>query len=421
MWWRARLVVPMAAPLIEDGAVLVLDGRVAAVGRWRDVASEASGRVTDLGEVVLLPGLVNTHAHLDYTHFAGALSPPRRFTDWVQGVLGLKAQWSYSEYAASWLEGARQLLASGCTTVLDFEAVPELLPECWDNTTLRVVSALELTGVRSGRSPSEIVEAAVAWVEGCRHPRSRGALGPHAPYSTRPELVRRAAEVVRQRGWVVSMHVAESEDEYEMFRGGSGPMYDWLRAQRDMSDCGAQTPVQRVAEAGLLGPEAVLVHVNYLGPGDAELLGASGCTVVHCPRSHAYFGHAPFPLEALRKAGVRLGLGTDSLMSVRKLGKRLPQLDFRAELTAAWSCSGWSPEEVLRAATVSGGEALGQAGEIGVLRAGAWADAVVWSYEGSAAEVVEAWVSGTGPQEISVMSGGRWVVNGGHVVLGEGL
>ena len=150
---RARVILPLSQPAIEDGAVFVLKGRIAAIGRWRDLRRKAPARVHDLGEAVLLPGLINAHCHLDYTDMAGAIPPPRSFLDWIEAIIAIKAAWDYSDYAQSWLNGAKQLLRSGCTTVADIEAVPELLPEVWTATPLRVVSFLELISVRRRQRP----------------------------------------------------------------------------------------------------------------------------------------------------------------------------------------------------------------------------------------------------------------------------
>ncbi len=411
MLLRSRIVLAVTAPPLEDGAVLISGNRITAVGRWMDLQSCAEGPVLDLGEVVLLPGLVNAHCHLDYTRFAGHLAPPRRFTDWLQGVLGLKAEWSFSEFAASWLTGAGQLLHTGCTSVMDFEAVPELLPDVWQGTPLRVISAMELTGVRAGRRPEDILAEALARVDRLEPPEGKSiALAPHAPYSTRPELLRLAAEAARTRGMRLACHVAESADEFEMFMEASGPMYQWLKSQRDMIDCGKGSPVRHVAAQGLLGTNTLLVHVNHLAEGDAELIAKSGASVVHCPRSHEYFDHALFPYRRLRDAGVPVGLGTDSLLSVRKTSQEAPRLSVFAEMQAFLRAHPEvPPEEVLSMATVESSRVMGRGGELGELREGALADLAVVPFGGRCQEAAAAVVH-HGSEVPRVMIGGRWVV-----------
>src|SRR5436190_7348461 len=128
---RARVVLPVCGPTIRDGAVSIRGNRISAVGRWRDLAREDDSSVTDLGNVVLLPGLINAHCHLDYTHMAGHFAPPKSFTEWLRQITGTKAGWALSDYADSWQAGAEMLLRSGTTTVADIEAVPQLLPKAW--------------------------------------------------------------------------------------------------------------------------------------------------------------------------------------------------------------------------------------------------------------------------------------------------
>ena len=110
---RARTILPVSQPPIENGAVVVSGNRICAVGSWPDLQSLSGGKVFDLGEVILLPGLVNAHCHLDYTDMAGKLPPPKTFTDWIALITAAKAEWSFSDYACSWLHGAHMLLRNG--------------------------------------------------------------------------------------------------------------------------------------------------------------------------------------------------------------------------------------------------------------------------------------------------------------------
>lgn len=418
---RARLVLPICRPPIENGAVALAGDRIVAVGSWPEVAAQAGGPVHDLGEQVLLPGLVNAHCHLDYTDMAGLIPPPRHFTDWIKSITALKAGWSYSEFAASWLAGARMLLRSGTTTVGDVEAVPELLPELWDATPLRVCSFLEMTGVKSRRQPRLILQEAVTKIDALPHPRCRAWLSPHAAYSTTPELLRLSARCARERGWRLATHVAESAEEFEMFRHARGPMFEWLRRnERDMSDCGYGSPVQCLARHGYLSERLLAIHVNYLAPGDERLLAEEAVSVVHCPRSHAYFGHAPFPYRALAAAGVNVCLGTDSLVSVLRDRGQPPQLDLFVELRAfAAAFPEVAPSILLQMVTVNAARALGLTGRVGELSGGAFADCIALPFSGSATEAAAAVVQTAGGVA-STMIGGQWVEWNRHPAGGAG-
>ena len=365
MLLRARIILPISSPPIEDGGVLISKNRVTALGRWRDLSQTATEPVTDLGQVILLPGLVNAHCHLDYTDMSGQPAP-KQFPDWIKGLLARKAAASYADYAQAWLRGAAMLLRTGVTTVGDIEAVPELLPDVWSSTPLRVASFLEMTGVQSRRAPEAIVQEAAAKITSLQPQRGFVGLSPHALYSTTPALLRATAELATLHNWRTTMHVAESIDEFEMCVHGRGPLFDWLKSQRDMSDCGQGTPVQQVRRNGLLGERFLAIHANYLEPADIEALAQTRSSVVHCPRSHAYFRHQRFLYQELADARVNVCLGTDSLASVIAKRPLDQELNLFTEMQAfAASNPGVTPSGILRLATCNGARALGLQGSVG--------------------------------------------------------
>jgi len=159
----------------------------------------------------------------------------------------------------------------------------------------------------------------------------------------------------------------------------------------------------------LLGSNLLAVHVNYLAPGDAALLGERRVNVVHCPRSHMYFQHDPFPARELAQAGVNLSLGTDSLASVHHVRKQTIDLDMLAEMrTFAANGNGWPPEIILRMATINGARALGMAGKIGELCPGAFADLIAVPISRSEENLYEAVIQHRG-DVAAAMIDGRWV------------
>jgi cytosine/adenosine deaminase-related metal-dependent hydrolase len=408
MLLRARIVLPISSPPIENGAVLLSGNRVAAVRPWPDLASSSGGPALDLGAVILLPGLVNAHCHLDYTEMTG-LPPQRQFPDWIKGLLALKAAAGYSDYAQAWLRGAKMLLRTGATTVADIEAVPELLPDVWASTPLRVFSFLEMTDVKSRREPANILREAAVKIRSLSRARGFAGLSPHAPYSTSPALLRRAAALARRRRWRVAMHVAESSEERQMYVRRSGPMFDWLKSQRDMSDCAGRSPVQQVRQCGLLGPNFLAIHANYVDSADIAALARSGASVAHCPRSHAYFGHAPFPYARLAAAGVNIALGTDSLASMRVSRRARPELNMFEEMRAFSAAHPRvAPETVVRMATRNGARALGWEGRLGGIFENALADLIAIPFDGKKEDSWAAAVHHAG-EAAAVMIDGRWV------------
>ena len=446
MLLRARIVLPLSQPPIEDGAVLISGERITAVGRWSDLAHATGRPATDLGESILLPGLINAHCHLDYTDMAGKIAPPKVFSDWIKAILALKAEWSYSDFAQSWLRGAQMLLGNGTTTVADMEAVPELVPDIWSTTPLRVISFRELINLKGGDLARELVQTAAGeWatlgntanVESPNdspepqepvpsHPRTlpgreklastaqvssaaRVGLSPHAPYSTTSPLLQCAAQMARRHRWLLTTHIAESEAEFEMFMRRRGALYDWLRSQRDMSDCGHVSPVQYLEGCEYLSENLLGIHVNYLASDDAAILARHKVNVVHCPISHRYFGHRCFPYPELAKAGLNIALGTDSLASTPKSNKQAPELNLFAEMQVF--ANQWpelSPTTILRMSTLNPAAALGRGGQIGEISPNALADLIVLPFAGNMGSAEEAVLHHAGPVHRSMING-QWV------------
>ncbi len=410
---RARAVAPISRPPVHNGAVWIRGCRIRAVGSWNHVSRDApaSARVFDLGNCTIMPGLVNSHAHLDYTDMAGQFLPPCSFTDWIKLITEAKSSWTQNDFRTSWLKGARMLLESGATTVADIEAIPDLLPEVWHSTPLRIVSFVEMTGVRSRLDPETMVANTVARAMALLDGRNGIGLSPHAPYSTTPALLRLSAEAARSRGWLLATHVAESVEEHEMFRNTRGPMFDWLsRNGRDMSDCGGCSPVGILKRLGVLGPGLLAIHANCVDSADIGLLARHHASVVHCPRSHAYFRHPPFAYERMRRAGIRVCLGTDSLATVlksRQQGFRLDLFEEMREFANAFQSA--HPRQILRLATVHPAAALGFAGCVGRLENGCLADLVAVPFDGDGRRPEETILAHTGPVCAS-MIGGFWAI-----------
>src|SRR6266850_4867428 len=406
---RSRAVLPISSPPIPDGAVKVNGQQISWVGRWSDLSAADRVDVTDLGETVLLPGLVNAHCHLDYTAMGGKLRPPRRFSEWIQTLVSLKATWTEQDFATSWLSGAEMLLRTGTTTVCDVEAIPALIPSMWHQTPLRVISFRELIALKDNVETAALIQKAVdEWLALDAH--TRVGLSPHSPYTTTVGLLQQAARIAKEQRWPLTTHVAESEEEFEMFMYRNGPLYDWLKGQRDMSDCGHGSPVAYLEKTGYLKSNLIAAHVNHLWRDDAATLARRQVHVVHCPRSHDYFRHLRFPRADLESANVNICLGTDSLASVRKIAGKPFELNLFAEMQMfAAEYPEVPPGTILKMATINGARALGRKGQFGELASKACADVIVLPFEGNLAHVCESVLHHTG-DVIASMIGGQWVL-----------
>ena len=390
---RAKLVVPMGQPPIEDGAVAIEGDKIVAIGP----ASEVTGDVRDLGEVVLAPGLINAHCHLDYTNLAGQVPYRGSFIDWINALVALKQRQSESQYVGAVKAGLEQLRKSGTTTVVNIECVREVIDQV-ASSPVRVLWCLELIDFKQTTPAEHLVEEALAFAE--KNADRQFGLSPHSPYTASAELYRLASRWAREKQWLLTTHLAESEEEEDMFRRGTGHMYDTLRrAGRDMSDCKRLGPVQLLHEMGVFSPSCLAAHFNCVTPADVKLFAQTGAHVVHCARSHRFFHRPTALLETLMHEGINVCLGTDSCAS----NDRLDMFAEMQELAHAFPR--WSAEEILTLATLNGAKALNRAGKLGTLAAGASADLIAVPLSGPVVDPYEAVVFAEAPVSFVMIEG----------------
>ena len=372
---RARILVPIASPPILNGAVRIEGETVTALGPAADLLPAPGEEVVDLDQHLLLPGLINAHCHLDYSMLRFAISPQRSFTQWIQRINALKRCLDTEDYLAAIHKGFRELQHWGTTTVCNIESFPELLPRIAP-PPVRTWWFYEMIDVRHRTATEEVVSGALTFFD--QNPALLGGWGlsPHAPYTASRTLYELSNACSARHNMPLTTHLAESREEFCMFRDAEGPLYEFLNhLQRPMSDCGhGQTPFATLWNSGCIDQRWILAHMNELTEGDLQLLAEAPRErlphVVHCPGSHHYFGHAPFQFRALQALGVNLCTGTDSLASTDTLNL------FQELRRLGESEPGLSPLTLLETATVNPARALGMAGKLGQISPGALADLI---------------------------------------------
>jgi cytosine/adenosine deaminase-related metal-dependent hydrolase len=372
---RARVVVTMDGPPIEDGAVAISGDKVVDVGKFSEISPRQSGEeVVDLGDQTLLPGLINAHCHLDYTSLRGKIPPPTSFVDWIRRINAEKAKLSTADYLASINEGFAEAKRFGTTTIANLTAFPELIRQIQDE--IRTWWFAELIDVRDVERANEVVDRAVAslrWTE------NRG-LAPHTLFTASPNLFRRCDELAGRDKMLLTTHLAESREEMSMFHDASGALYEFVKGiGRNMSDCGGKTPLEKfVGRLEKTSPPWIVAHLNELSESDFDLLARSTNKfhVVHCPRSHKYFGHSPFRFERLAALGFHICLGTDSLASNDDLSLFAEMREFQKRFP------GVSPKEILSMVTLNPARALARQPALGQIKPGACADLIAIPIDG---------------------------------------
>jgi aminodeoxyfutalosine deaminase len=309
-------------------------------------------REINLGESILMPGLVNAHCHFDYTHMVDLVPFEGSFSNWVRRITELKREWSDDDYRNSIREGILQSLKFGTTAVANWVCFPQTIP---DEKHLRICWFWEQIAFQTGIDRS-------TWQDWVQKPQKQfhlwsGALAPHAPYTCRSDVIEEAARWSSEQNMPWSIHVAESNEEFEMFWSKKGVLFErLLKLGRDSNDCGNRTPLETVRKAVQAhDAKVLLIHVNQVNEMDLDWLGSvtEKIAVVHCPRSHAFFQHTEFPVTEFMKRKILIALGTDSLASNGDLSM------FREMKSFSDKYSQIDPETVVRMATIHGAKALG--------------------------------------------------------------
>lgn len=381
----ARWIIPVSHPPIENGAVLVEKERIQFVGP-REAAPQKAGPVVDLGDSLLLPGLVNAHGHLELSALKGKVPPADSFTQWVKEVTHQKALLTREDVRKGMNNGIASLLQGGTTTLAD-HCHPGSL---WLATPLRRIPFWEVLGAHPQRAREALGKARQRAVQ------EGGFISPHSLYAVHEEILE---EIFNPPQSLRSIHVLESDDENLFFRKQTGPLAVYVQERGGDLSFPVSSPVKWLAANHWLKHGTLLVHGNHLIEEEMDLLASSGAGVVHCPGSHAFFRHRRFPLEELHKKGVPIALGTDSLASNEDLSMLREMRILKENYPVL------SNEEILRMATLEGAKLLGMDDRIGSLEVGKKADLIAVKMEPGTSDPLESILQA--PEVSLSMIGGR--------------
>ena len=421
--YRASWVLPMVQPPIANGAVAVERDRITYVGPASDAPH---GTVMDLGDAALMPGLVNVHTHLELTplrHMLEGLD----FAEWIRMLIHLRRTGlsDPADVEVGARIGIAEGLLRGITTYADTS-----------DTGAPVMNAMTAMGVRGvvykevfGPDPKQCDGSMAGLRDAVRDLRTLATemvhvgVSPHAPYSVSKGLFGAVAAYAIEAQLPMAVHLAESAFEEALVVRGEGPYADsWRSRGIDPAGARARSSVALLCEAGALGAKPLIIHAVRVDAEDIALLAGHDCAVAHCPVSNARFGHGIAPLQELLDAGIRVGIGTDSVAS----NNRMDLLDESrvAHLMACTRTQSWHAfpaAQALWRATAGGAEALRLWSGLGTLSVGSPADLCAFPLDGLAAwpvaDVCDALVHGVaGSAARMTMTGGEIRVRDGALV-----
>ena len=317
--YRARYIFSIMQPPVRDGVLVIDQGQVRFIGQ-----SAGTIPLIDLGNAAIVPGLCNAHTHLELSSFDTPLGHPgQAFPAWIREVVHWRRaqvgtpEEQLSQRAAAVQRGRQESTASGVMEIRDI-ASPGW-QSGWYHAPLAATNShifQEVLGLSTARSEAifQAVEAVLS------QPGSKpNGISPHAPYTVGVELLTKLCALSKQQRIPVAMHLAESLDELELLQSHSGAFYGLLTELDAWDPAAIPRGIRPQEYLKLLAAadRALVIHGNYLGDEDFAFLAARAdhMSLVYCPRTHHYFGHARYPLPEILAKGVRVQLGTDSRAS----------------------------------------------------------------------------------------------------------
>ncbi len=387
---QARWILPVDAPPIEGGVVSIADGLITSVGPSKSAGSTPH----DLGDVVLMPGLVNAHTHLEFSNLEKPLGRPGMpLPGWIRLAIADRRRADRDELQAI-NSGLEESLRHGVTTIGEIATAPlELYLK--NENQLAIILFSEVIGFSASRTNSAFatVEKTISPAgpqrgprHGPRHGPRRGprcpieisptyGISPHAPYTVHPRLLHQLIDLATNCNLPVAMHLAESSEELQLLARGDGPFQELLeeRSMWDPTAIAAGLRPLDYLEQLARAPRSLVIHGNYLDGEEIDFLARhrNRMAVVYCPRTHGYFGHVQYPLGAMLAAGVQVALGTDSrasnsdlslLEEMREIARKHPKI---------------TTEQIVRLGTIEGATALGRENAVGSIAPGKRADLTV--------------------------------------------
>ena len=385
--YRARWVVPVSQPTIENGFVRVVDGLIAEVGKQTSISESVQTKsgIRDLGDVALVPGLINSHAHLEFSDLRKPLGNPGiPFTDWIRLVVGSRTARSTPKSEAIRI-GLRESFDSGTWVVGEIATSPLNID---DYEPLASSHLIQIFLEQLGRDEATFADKRKTLDAILRNPI--GHTSPHAPYSTHPDLVKQICDQASAVGRTVAMHLAETEAEIELLENQSGPFVKLLQELGvwDPTTFNPRTTIFEFLTKLSAAPRALVIHGNYLTSKELDLIASNRgrMSVVYCPRTHDFFRHASYPLDRINERNIRVVVGTDSRASN-------PDLALWQELVViAQKHPSVEWNAVLKMATLDAALALGIESQYGSIEVGKKAALSLVKNTGSSTNPIESWI-----------------------------
>ncbi len=381
----AQYILPVTSEPLRNGAILVRDGVIRDIGdvdmlRLRYPEEE----VLDYGVSAVMPGLIDLHTRMENSVMRGLLSDVP-YATWLMALAEKASAMEMADWFDSAILGGLDALSSGITTVADITATGAACTAA-QKLGLRAVIYREVGAMDKNRVDYAVHSAQkdiLHWREEVDSSRVTIGVAPAPVFTNHPSVFARVSDLARKEGLPVAMRLAGSREEFNFVMYGSSPFaVHTMDAKRGYVEIPpwlptGVTPVRYALNWGAFdAPNVMVVHAVHVTDEDVKKLREHNVSVCVCPRANSQLGMGVAPLDEFLRAGLRVGLGTDSpaatdttdMLTEMRLGMLLQRsVNTRRFLDTS---------TILELATIGGARALGLEDKIGSLEIGKRADII---------------------------------------------
>lgn len=294
--------------LIKDFTLIHDGNRILETGIWSNLKNNSFDELTDLGDVTIVPGLINAHIHLELSHLQGKTVQGQGFLNWVKSLLA-NPLYELEEQAVQ--NALQVMLTSGTAFCADISTCNcAQIAAVMDEQGMGFYAFCEAIGLKIPKEDAKFFPQK-------KFNSGRTAGAGHSLYSTTPELLWAVKKADNDEEMPFSIHLAENEEEDEIVARGTGAFAEMLKGAGMLADCGSknQSPVEYADSLNLLDNSTLAIHCVRVTDSDIETLAARKVNICLCPRSNEYIGEGRAPWEKILKSGINTCLGTDSIAS----------------------------------------------------------------------------------------------------------
>jgi cytosine/adenosine deaminase-related metal-dependent hydrolase len=366
--YLAKWLLTETMDLIENGAVVVVGERIISVGPRSWVKRSSAARIVNLGDALLMPGLINMHTHLDASAVRGNFRPPdETFAAWSAKISSRIKMASADQLQSSIQLTVRELIAQGVTTVVDTTR-SVLSKEILQHEPVRswVIQELFSDDIQT---ETTLIDNCTSMIRGRKSSWVSSGIGPYALYSLSPDAQKRVRLFAHNYNILWQTHLAESAEELQAFSEKNGDLYFHMTRKNCWPfDLAPSGPAHYALQCGLIPERAILIHCNYIAGNELEQLAARDVSIVICHTYTHATGHKHFPLDVALKRNCNICIGTEGLAPHGNLSI------FDELFALKQSYPHIQAKEFLKMATINSARALNAHQEIGTISEGKYAD-----------------------------------------------